>query len=399
MILDQRKVTFDDYLSLCGVCKPWKQLIKQTGIHFQLASSPPWLMLPPTSKDDPDLRFFDVETGTIYRFINVPEPIRGGQCCGSSKGWLVIAKDQESIFLYNPVSRVHHRLPPVELLAEDCFDEQKSSYYAIRQHMGRIELSSSDIHSCTIAAIHARGTKLAICRLNDNTWTFLKESDELDLSSANPEDSDCDQHNFEDILFSEDGHELHVLCGMNNQTYSTVQQDTITLSDNAVINLKLIPNKRTLYWNRLRSMGSTNGFMSITPHLVKSNNGELLLVEKRTDTLSFDNESLPYHEANRAKVYKVDESSGEFTEVENLGDQALFVGRTGSTSFSWNELEDGERRNLIYFEENLGYFQYLLDSFIVPWIGEEEGVIPPVWFSADLSPLQCVLHWFSPSLH
>ncbi|KAK2643021.1 hypothetical protein Ddye_024784 [Dipteronia dyeriana] len=84
-------------------------------INDVVANQFPWLLLPHSLYDN-NLRFFDLSAGGIYN-ISLPENLRGGLCCGSSKGWLAMAIGEEFdpiLVLFNPISGVELRLPPVK---------------------------------------------------------------------------------------------------------------------------------------------------------------------------------------------------------------------------------------------------------------------------------------------
>ncbi|KAK2656446.1 hypothetical protein Ddye_009498 [Dipteronia dyeriana] len=107
---------------------------------------------------DNNLRFFDLSAGSIYN-MSLSKNLQGGLCCGSSKGWLAMAIDKEFdpiLVLFNPISSVQLRLPPVKTIPslrnffqmnEDC-----GGIFNITQFFNKIEVSSSSCSNCVVAA-------------------------------------------------------------------------------------------------------------------------------------------------------------------------------------------------------------------------------------------------------
>ncbi|KAJ6346958.1 hypothetical protein OIU76_003617 [Salix suchowensis] len=150
--------------------------------------------------------------------------MRGGACVGSSKGWLVIAKeatslmsdikwiirqrkipllapivsllteepipDDTEIFLYNPVSGASHQLPSLStipsygLFASYC--DSRFGDHTVADFFYRFDLSSADPSKATIALLfdqHWHGAPyfdLAFCRVGDKHWSiFLSEKHDI----------------------------------------------------------------------------------------------------------------------------------------------------------------------------------------------------------------------------
>ncbi|KAJ4844458.1 hypothetical protein Tsubulata_050634 [Turnera subulata] len=126
-----------DRVRSSGVCKYWKSIAM--GKHIKSVNPQlPWLVLPSSNSSCDQITMFDIFQSKIQNF-DLPGPLRGGWCYGSSKGWLVIAKEsvddhngtsveeelhdkiKHQIFLFNPISRVHIELPPISTIP--CFNK------------------------------------------------------------------------------------------------------------------------------------------------------------------------------------------------------------------------------------------------------------------------------------
>ncbi|KAL3639797.1 hypothetical protein CASFOL_014765 [Castilleja foliolosa] len=135
----------------------------------------PWLMLPPVIEDGGD---------TVYKFYNLSEDkeesfLRNSEVemaehdakfVGSSHGWLALfnRRNNNHIFLYNPITGRHIKLPPIETLPGPKI-----------KGVSKLILSSSpddDTDECIAIMTFGQGDRLAFCHPCRSTqWTPIGE--------------------------------------------------------------------------------------------------------------------------------------------------------------------------------------------------------------------------------
>ncbi|KAF5726991.1 hypothetical protein HS088_TW22G00677 [Tripterygium wilfordii] len=189
-----QRLDFIDHIALSMVCKSWRSVARSFPYDSQLLfHQPPWLLLPHENSNH-ELRFFDMSSGREYKF-NLPKPMKGGWCCGCSKGWIVIAKGSKfnpRLFLFNPISGFSIELPSIRTVAlydDNIHDMSEDESYDFSLFI-IIELSSADLSTCIVAALYGDqcndNSVIAVCRPDDDDWfTFPKEGDYYDVLFSN----------------------------------------------------------------------------------------------------------------------------------------------------------------------------------------------------------------------
>jgi hypothetical protein len=156
-----------DRIRLGGVCKSWRSIVKQKDIHS--APSVPWLLLPHAQNCN-SLSFFSMSEGIVHS-IKLAKAAQGGWCFGSSKGWLTIARgtqDDPQVFLLNPISGFQRHLPSLTTIpyfkdfVDVAWDPNRISSF-----IRKIELSSTDLSICIVAASFSLPNSLAVCKVGD----------------------------------------------------------------------------------------------------------------------------------------------------------------------------------------------------------------------------------------
>ncbi|KAL3639796.1 hypothetical protein CASFOL_014764 [Castilleja foliolosa] len=141
----------------------------------------PWLMLPPVIEDGGD---------TVYKFYNLSEDKEksfrrkseeeladdDAKFVGSSHGWLALfnQRNNNNLFLYNPITRRHIKLPPIGNLPDPKInltpDGRRGSVYKL------ILSSSPDDDECIAMMIFGPERRLAFCHPCRSTeWTPIGE--------------------------------------------------------------------------------------------------------------------------------------------------------------------------------------------------------------------------------
>ncbi|KAL3639761.1 hypothetical protein CASFOL_014729 [Castilleja foliolosa] len=167
----------------CGDRKLGARMMS-TGVNFTPSSKivSPWLMLPPLIEDGGD---------TVYKFYNLSEDKEesfrkkrnnseeemDAELVGSSHGWLALfnRRNNNHIFLYNPITRRHIKLPPIETLPDPKINLTPNG----RGSISKLILSSSpddDDEECIAMMIFSRERRLAFCHPCRSTeWTPVGE--------------------------------------------------------------------------------------------------------------------------------------------------------------------------------------------------------------------------------
>ncbi|KAL3655541.1 hypothetical protein CASFOL_001327 [Castilleja foliolosa] len=140
------------------------------------SSLSPWLMLPPLIEDGGDM---------IYKFYNLSEDKEesfrrnseeemaedDAQLVGSSHGWLALfnQRNNNHLFLYNPITGRHIKLPPIETLHEPRYNFTRDGHGSV----SKLILSSSpDEDECIAMMTFGQGDRLAFCHPCRSTeWT------------------------------------------------------------------------------------------------------------------------------------------------------------------------------------------------------------------------------------
>ena len=170
-----RRLNIIDRIRLGGVCKSWRSIVKQKDIHS--APSVPWLLLPHAQNSN-SISFFSMSEGIVHN-IKLPKAAHGGWCFGSSKGWLTIARgtqDNPQVFLLNPISGFQRHLPSLSTIPYfKNFVDMAWDPNHITPFIQKIELSSTDLSKCIVAAIFRSPTAklLAVCKVGDKEWSVF----------------------------------------------------------------------------------------------------------------------------------------------------------------------------------------------------------------------------------
>ncbi|CAA0820289.1 Putative F-box protein [Striga hermonthica] len=382
----------------------------------QNPSSSPWLMLPPA---------FDVTvTGAAsfsYKFYNPADnkvvSLDTGKSCrherelthldmcfaGSSRGWLALLSPSFDLFLYNPISRRHIKLPPVRDLPE--FPPGSPVIYKL------ILSCSPDTPNCRAIILYNSMYALAFCCPGfSKEWTHIGEHQWLDPNSGEP------FRNLED--------------GYWDCVYSTRHEALFTLTRDGVLeswDLRDPHSLRAVKIAEVRTRGRCNfSYRKRQPqlklscesvdHLIVFGQDLFVVTHFCVDCFDFDglyvDSSDPYQETHLRglpyvtiafKVYKYNPENQDVKKVKSLDGLALFVGYHGD-SFALPAAEfPGLEPNSIYFTNGL-------DDVICPDVpigGHDIGIfnyknktVLPCYYPSDVKNMSKIFPgptWFFPS--
>ncbi|KAL3639740.1 hypothetical protein CASFOL_001302 [Castilleja foliolosa] len=144
--------------------------------------SPPWLMLPPVIEEGGDMvyKFYnlseDKEESFRKKRSKLEEENADPKFVGSSHGWLALFNQRNNhLFLYNPITNRHIKLPPIETLPDPMINLTPDG----RGSVSKLILSSSpddDDDECIAMMTFGPGDRLAFCHPCRSTeWTPIGE--------------------------------------------------------------------------------------------------------------------------------------------------------------------------------------------------------------------------------
>ncbi|KAL3655463.1 hypothetical protein CASFOL_001249 [Castilleja foliolosa] len=156
-----------------------RMMMMSTGVNS--SPSPPWLMLPPVIEEGGDIvyKFYnlseDKEESFPKKRSKLEEEIADAKFVGSSHGWLALFNQRNNhLFLYNPITNRHIKLPPIETLPDPMINLTHDG----RGSVSKLILSSSpdDDVECIAMMIFGPERRLAFCHPCRSTeWTPIGE--------------------------------------------------------------------------------------------------------------------------------------------------------------------------------------------------------------------------------
>ncbi|KAG8650511.1 F-box protein SKIP23 [Manihot esculenta] len=385
------KLSLVQIIRFKAVCSSWRSIAESYVSSSCYAPFPqtPWLLLPPNQEDDTDSRcFFSLEDKKVYQIKNM-----GNQfgCdvwrVGSSHGWLLVLDDEANPFLFNPFSQVRIRLPTLEIF----MFEVNRSYFI--QELRKFFITKAVLLSDPsrdknygVLVIFGYRSRLAFCAKTGSCWTVLNGASQ----------------GYSDIICS------------NDIVYALTLDNSIEVWDFHAC----LPRKRReihplIPKNMVEATESFRGSHSSQSYLVESS-GDLLLVmryvgnfvnqegepvdetyllsDEDTQPLVCPYQTLMFH------VYKLDYNEQKWVEVDNLKNEALFLGGNHSMSLSAQEFS-GFERNCIYFTDdnwNLMNGDYLYGGHDFGKFSLEDKTVKP-FYACDLGRIDPPPFWIIPN--
>ncbi|PIA27253.1 hypothetical protein AQUCO_08200045v1 [Aquilegia coerulea] len=324
-IISTKLINYVDYVRLRAVCPSWKSHLPKKPSHLLKLTQLPWLLLPHYENNivsETHCSFFNIADEKTYR-LELPEAIaKGKQCWGSPHGWLVTLDEEGPCFgLLNPLTRDEKRLPTLFFFPSTLQNDQVSSIVLPWDSIGYLRYSS-----VVKAALFAKPSvstgyivivlmedgpcNLAFFRSGDMAWTPILEAE---------------QNIYKDVVCFEG--QFYVV-----DSKGSVYLCHLGASPNVV---KVADPPENPFADGPEKM-----------YLVESVN-ELLLVYRHHIYLNGRSYDSTYY----FTVHKPDLSkSSSWSNVEDMGDQVLFLGT--NCSFSLSARNYPFRRNSIYYTDD-----------------------------------------------
>nr|XP_011459665.1 PREDICTED: uncharacterized protein LOC105350026 [Fragaria vesca subsp. vesca] len=186
-VLQRTRVS--DQIRLSIACKSWMSIVTRRDIH-SASHELPWLLVPRTQHCSNKYLTFASLSDEKFVKLKLPKKVRGWWIYGSSKGWLIMVKENglnSTMCLLNPISGVLHQLPPLRTLPSFSFFVKTSNWklFGANEYVLHVALlTPSDINSSdpfTVAIVFQdfklRKT-LGLCKLGDLTWSVFQVLDD-----------------------------------------------------------------------------------------------------------------------------------------------------------------------------------------------------------------------------
>ncbi|XVF45675.1 hypothetical protein PTKIN_Ptkin02bG0226300 [Pterospermum kingtungense] len=357
-----QRLSVSDRIRMSTVSKYWGAIASQK--HIPTTPQFPWLTLPHDDhRNNKELSFYDMSAGKVQK-LKLPKRLQGTVCCGSSKGWLIMAddasyrnflfpssKNESDIFLFNPISREVHQLPPLTTIP-GYQQFLKEKIHNISCFVKKIELSSANVSECVVAGVFKSCcfpmAEVAICRPGNKQWSIF---------TGKTED---DNFAFSNFLICKST--LYLLAMVEH-----VENYNLDLGAGFEMNIKIIPGSYIEEGDQDEVMADDFVLLSegaFRLYLVESTSNEILLIKRvydlfierinEDDDHIEDDHILDYNKTSSFYVFKMDPSTSEWHRLDNIDDQVFFISFGGSASVSAKDFE-GVRGNCIYFAEDYDY--------------------------------------------
>ncbi|KAL3618422.1 hypothetical protein CASFOL_038743 [Castilleja foliolosa] len=158
-------------------CALIARMMMSTGVNSSPTKISPWLMLPPLYEEgggDLVYKFYNLSEGKEESFRSKleEEEIADAKFVGSSQGWLALFNQRNNhLFLYNPITNRHIKLPSIETLPDPMINLTPEG----RGNVSKLILSSSpddNNDECIAMMTFGPGDRLAFCHPRRSTeWT------------------------------------------------------------------------------------------------------------------------------------------------------------------------------------------------------------------------------------
>ncbi|KAL3619290.1 hypothetical protein CASFOL_036860 [Castilleja foliolosa] len=363
-----------------------------------IQNSPPWLMLPPAFDGGAmNFNFYSLPENKVITLAGsedkevtdlMSKPNHHRVLRGSSHGWLALFNKQNlDLFLYNPISRRHIKLPPIHSLSK----------------VSKVILSCSpDEENCRAVMIHGDADSMAFCCPGRSKgWTPI-----------GPETYECVYSSEQELLFGLTNDDKLETWDIRDLSSPKMIKSSKLFSDNCSdededeeLERKEAKDFCT-YEEHLVVAG--HDLLNVTQYIMENVGTDGLYVDDCNDKGS---DNCP-HLTVDLRVYKYDpDERGAFT-VAGLDGLALFVGLEGDTVALPASSFPGLKANSIYYTDTIGTSNWTSShdgkcDEDAPFGGHDIGIfnyddktVSSCYYPCDVQSIQRILPspmWFFPS--
>ncbi|KAL6220294.1 hypothetical protein ACLB2K_008050 [Fragaria x ananassa] len=318
-----------DYLGFSLVCKTWYSVAKDNESKHPRMTAPMLLFY---SGRKQYWNFYDVIDKKVLKFqAKVPWKV----FVGSSKGWLLfvhrnVREKNLGVTLVNPFLRIKGRknkentiicLPPLTPPGWEKW------YVNCEEYVCKATISAdpiSNTNDCIVTVIHLERGNLAFIRLGkDTTWTYVDES----VDNALDEDIGCQM--------------IEEVVNVGNTFYAVNYYREVLCYD--------VTTGWTYSDVKMVRRGNSPDCNNSKRYIFEVEENRLLMVERYRGYTEDD-----IRVTKKFRVFELNVQTGEWTEKNTLGGDALFVGDNTSIRVSSAKI-CGLRSNCIYFNHDIDY--------------------------------------------
>ncbi|KAK3033224.1 hypothetical protein RJ639_033104 [Escallonia herrerae] len=298
--------SIEDFVSFGAVCSSW--YAAATRDNFTPSTQIPWLMLADVEQQNESERwrqFFSLSSGRIFKVI-LPEASKIR--CLSSLGWLLTLGELKANLLH-PLSRLQIELPDLNTFQD--YDEHENF---LLDYVHRMVLSASPAatRDYMVMVTHGFAASLGFWRPGDASWTAVDQW-ELYIYDINY---------YKDKLYAVDVHGSVIVCDVNGP--NPTQINLVSSPPDGFLPLRNV---------QLYLLGWLNNTL-----LVVSRKGVQLTDAGNYGTTTF-------------RVFQLDLRDKKWSEINNLGNRALFLGFNSSFSMETSGMNRC-KANCIYFTDD-----------------------------------------------
>ncbi|KAF7133002.1 hypothetical protein RHSIM_Rhsim09G0016200 [Rhododendron simsii] len=176
LILQKVITVIIDHVPFCGVCRLWRSI----GLEYRRSKFPAnvsGLTIPggPTTATR-TRRFLAFPVGKDISQLDHDWPVLSvpheSLCRGSHRGWLVIMEKNMTMYIYNPISGVRVRLPPVTALPLLRLGKTRMSKWYVDKAILSVTPASCSV-DCLVLVFYGC-YEMAYCKVGDTVWTSLE---------------------------------------------------------------------------------------------------------------------------------------------------------------------------------------------------------------------------------
>ncbi|KAL3619291.1 hypothetical protein CASFOL_036861 [Castilleja foliolosa] len=373
-----------------------------------IQNSPPWLMLPPAFDGGAmNFNFYSLSENKVITLAGSEEkeladlmskPNHHRVLRGSSHGWLALFNKQNlDLFLYNPISRRHIKLPPIHNLPNVPEHDPRS--------VSKVILSCSpdqDSESCRAVMIHGDADLMAFCCPGRS-----KEWTSFGLNSSG----------YDECVYSS---EQELLIGLTNDDKLESWDLRDLSSPRMIMSGKLYANNDPKSEEEL-SRKEAYDFCVREEHLVVAGHDLLNVTRQIMENVGPDglyvdcndkgSDNCP-HLTVDFEVYKYDPDERGFFTCWDLDGLALFVGLESDTVALPASSFPGLKANSIYYTDTIGTRNWTSShdgkcDEDAPFGGHDIGIfnyddktVSSCYYPCDVQSIQRILPspmWFFPS--
>ncbi|XP_021761809.1 uncharacterized protein LOC110726646 [Chenopodium quinoa] len=297
--------------------------------------------------------------------FNIPE-MHGRACWGSPYGWVVTLGVDREMYLFNPFTRSRLPLPSQSTFHRDSDSDRDSGY---------VEIYGPVLSRVVLLRVPSKYRGVDIdARVCDN---YDNDDDVIWLVVV------IYTLPMQDVFYCHQMRSLIFVDGKANLFYSDLHDPEHPQQIQPYLAGPPITEQ----------IGDK--YKCFTLYIIESN-GNILIVNKKT----LMGETCMYHTCNFS-VYKLDESTKSWEEVNDLQGVSLFLGL--NVSMSINAKDAGCRSNCIYFCDDLRAFYY---GTKISYVGGhdmgvysmDDGTIQPLYTGHHSRSSHCCPFWLSPML-